>query len=744
MFGQENKVLIVSNKDRTKMVARVREASKFAGGDLYAEGRRAWRAFMKATSGMPGFDAFNKSKGYAIAEGLKEGTNLYTHFPFLFADAFPELSLWQLRKLSLMSLLYTYQINIADSLIDEGSSLPRECILAGDACSLRAFEILTQLFGPKPLPWKQIRKIHYQYALATSLDRGQHGAASLEYQRQDLINVLARRCAMAKLIPLTLCSLTGRDNYLGPLMKSFDLYYVGEQMVDDFRDWKKDLQAGRYSYLLTKVITAYDLRQKIERMDTDQATELVGKYFYLSGLADNYLEEVIDYYKQAKKCVEAISCPRWLLFLNALQMQIHVSQSNIWKRSRRFLLQTDKYAYRLISSECRGDCPARAQGKNDLPHPVPSVALSVFQACSRAAEFLRMGYKPGIGFEDFMMARGQLPVWISAYVGVSVVEWIKYTGEYLKKRHPLSRMLKQMASDFADKQSNDGWAPDEVSPEDADTSAWMMGFLLALGGIERHVIERGVESLLKYKKPDGGYSTYMPGKLDPNADGFTSSHVEVTAVILKILQEAGRVADEEIIVGGMNHVRSRQEADGLWQAYWWDGQMYSTYHCLRALRGFQRLPDQEKEKLTTRILSMQSPDGSWGEETIGKNKAFETALALKSLMIIDESLTMNPGVKSGIVWLLNHQAMDGGFHSGPMLRMPEFGDTQPWNKKDWKLDSIAGFNIIGRDQNRFFTTATVLSALTDFLTLAGDQRVIVDIKGELRSDHKRVKQRAGI
>lgn len=717
------------------MSAKVNNASKAAPIDVYAEGRRAWRAFEKAIREIPGFELLEQNPDFDFSEGLKDGINIYTHFPFLFFETFPELTKRHFHDLSVMSLFYTYQINIADTLIDKESSLPRESILVGDACCLRAFEILTKLFGSRPLPWNRIKSIHSEYSLATSYDRQRHGQMLREYWPQDLITMLARRCAMAKLIPLTLCGLTNRDEYLKPLMRSFDLYYVAEQMVDDFRDWKKDFKAGRYSYLLTSVIMTCDLERRIEELDIDRATETVGKYFYLSGLAEGYLAEAIDYCRQAKQCIGTIWAPRWNRFLDAFQMQVHISQSNVWRRTRRFLLQTNKYDYRLSSGpDDSALVEPAAEIEDSIPHPIPSVSRSASEAARKAANFLHQRCTPGVGFEDFMMSRGQLAGWVSGYVGSALLRWVKYTGEYCNKKRSIMRMLDRMALTFIEGQRDDGWAPDEVSPEDADTSAGVINFLLELGGVGRLVIERGVASLLKYQQSDGGFSTYLARQMGSGTEGFTCSHIEVAAFISSVLLRAGLESTDEVIVKVADYIRKNQEADGLWQAYWWDGQMYSTYCSLRALQATgECLTAEAGDKLVSRILSGRQIDGSWGETTAGKNKAFETAMALKILMMIDSSAVDTVEVETGIVWLLNHQAMDGGFYSRPMVRIPELHDKEPWKKQDWELDTITGFGVIGRDQNRFFTTATVLSALTDFLNIAGDRRMIVSLKCQPQS-----------
>lgn len=692
--------------------------------DLHAEGREVWAAFHELAEEMAGFAALKRSPEFAYLDGIKDGVNLYTYFPYLFLETFPELNKRVFGKLSLMSLLYVHHIIIADALLDDDKELPRESLLVSNACSLRALEVLTGLYGKKRFPWSEVTELHRQYSLATALEKERPVGETDGYSFEDLMSRLSRKSAMAKLIPLALCTLSGRREHLAPLTSSFDLYYLSEQLVDDFRDWKDDLAAGRYSYLLTSVLDTCGLRTKLEGIEAEAAAQIVGKHMYLSGLAESYLARAIEYCEQAKESVASLACPRWIRFLDSFQMGIHVTQTNIAKRSRQFLLQTDKYDYSLE--------PADGASKKTLgvPHPVRSVSPTVSDAGRRAADFLWRRYKPGTGFEDFMMAPGQLPVWVSGYVGTALLEWLKNAGEYETNGRALRQMLRRLAADLKLKRGSGGvWAPTASMPEDADTSVWVLDFLLTLGRIEKPLVKEAVAGLLEYRRTNGSFGTYLPGALGPGADGYHDSHVEVTAVVAGLLLKTGLDPGDERVEKALAYVRARQCEDELWRAYWWDGQMYATYHCLRALlAGSQSFDEGERARIVNAIMAKQGADGSWSEATFGKNKAFETALALKSLMLIDASSAAREGVRGGVTWLLNNQAADGGFYSGPMLRLPAREEKEPWLRQHWTPDTIYGFGVLGRDEKRFFTTATVLSALAEFLVLAGDQRAVAYLK----------------
>ena len=709
------------------MSSKIFKRSKRSTVDLQAEGRKAWKTFELLSSRITGFDEIKESKYWYPLTGARDGAHLYTYFPFLFADVFPGLKRVQMRKLSVMSLLYLYHMLLDDVLMDEERVPAREVLLVSNAYSLEALGILSELFGARALPWKRVLRLHRQYSTATLLE-GRHHTNVLEpYQSRDMLRILSGKSAMAKLILLALCALANREEYLEPLMRSFDLHYVADQMFDDFRDWKIDLRAGRYSYLLTRVITSFNLQERIESMDGDQRVELVGKYFYLSGIAEAYLGEVLAYWEQAKKSLGPINCPLWFAFLSNCQMRIHGIRSEVAYGARQLLLQEHKYDYRLVAI---GEATAPS-----VSNPVSSVASSVSGAALRAVQFLRKRYAPGVGFEDYVVFSTSLPTWVSAYVGTSLMRWTECEGSPNgADSRSLKAMLKGMAVDLIASQSEGGWACNSSAPPDADTTAWVTGFLLKMGIEHERVLKRGVEGLLSFRQADGGFATYLPNALGRGFGGYGDSHVEVTAVALEVLIRAGLTTNGRVIETATKHIREKQEGSGLWQAYWWEGQMFATYYCLRALHaGGARLKDGLGAGLIASINERQSKDGSWGAETTGRSLVFETALALNTLLLLGHDLADSDAARRGVAWLLNYQSADGGWDSRPMLRVPEGDDRDPWSRREWKMDLANGVGILVRDQNRSYTTATVLAALTEFLSCAGDRRLVAAPKHGLQA-----------
>ncbi|HKV39880.1 MAG TPA: prenyltransferase/squalene oxidase repeat-containing protein [Blastocatellia bacterium] len=704
------------------MVAKINQRLDLSGSDLQHQGQRTWKEFEKISTGLPGYHQLKLTGCWYALDGGAEGRNLYTYFPFLFQDLFPELAEGQLHGLALMGLLFLYHILIDDTLMDEEQSNARLGVLVSNAYLLKALQTLDDLLGTRAIPWKDIFRLHGEYSRATLLEEANHKSLVNPYQKQDMLRILSGKSAMAKLIVTALCRLANRPELTQPLERSFDLFYVADQMFDDFRDWKKDLAAGRYTYLLTKVITTCDIKERLEGLDPAQKLDLVGKHFYFTGLARSYLSEVTAYWEQAKRALTGVPSHQWVTYLESLRLRVEGVRTEVVRNTRKLLLERARSKYTLAQIERKPEKTAVPESGRIISHPLKLTAASVSEAGRKAAAFLRKAHQPGIGFEDFVVFGETLPVWVSSYVGSSLLGW---RGLERSRARASRDFLPALAAELVGREGARGWPANDNAPEDADTTAWLLNFLLALGGVDKQVLDKVARKLLMFRTRDGSFTTYLPGSVSAAFPAYSIGHVEVTAFAIEVLVRAGAV-DDGIIRNAIDFVLGNREPDGLWQSYWWDGQMYTTCHCVRALMASGKtMGPIDRNRLVSAIVARQDDDGSWGAETQGKNRAFETALALRTLLSLDASLANAAPVEAGLVWLLSYQDIDGSSLSFPMMRVPDGGDYQPWRKTDWALDSLDGLNTIVRDQNRYFTTAAVLAAITDFLRTGSDRRVVL-------------------
>lgn len=684
---------------------------------LKAEGKSVWKEFKTLRTAIPGLDDPQLSRYIRELKNAESGENFYTYFPFLFAEAFPSLTRRQMHKLALGGVLMLYHLLINDEIVDQTDAQCVAAILASNSFQLHSLRTLSELFNGKLAPWQDLARLYRQYSVATLLENGRHRNRVEQYLTRDKIRILSHKSAMAKIIVVSLCRLSGREELLRPLEGSFDAYFAAEQLFDDFKDWKEDLKGGRYTYLLTSTITRFHLQGTLEALDPESRVTTIAKYLYLSGICEDYLLEIVDYCTAAKKKVEHIDCPRWKERIDSLMIGVQGVRSEVALNSRRTLLQAGAYEFALAS-------PNGASHNGLCPHPVWSTPRRLSEAARAAAQYL-VGAR-GV-YEDFMAFGETLPIWVSAYVGAALQEWSELSLEAQngRKNARLPALLERMGIWLAGERMHGGWPCLRDVPEDADTTAWVVRFLAAADAVTPSERDEFVKLVLGFQQQDGGFNT-IPAEGRSGFRSYGVSHVEVTAVAVETLLRLGVKPGHESIKRAVRFIREMRGKSGIWEAFWWDGQMYATFFSIRALiAAGETISEREIESMSEGIVEKQAPEGCWGAETVGKNLSFETALALRSLILLGRNA---PGhgraVERGATWLLNFQNGDGSFSSKPMLRIPNPNDLRPWTTNQWETGSAAGLGVLVADHNRYFTTATVLGAFGDFLRTHGDRELL--------------------
>lgn len=174
-----------------------------------------------------------------------------------------------------------------------------------------------------------------------------------------------------------------------------------------------------------------------------------------------------------------------------------------------------------------------------------------------------------------------------------------------------------------------------------------------------------VAALAKFQRPEGGFATYR--HLDP-ARPWSQPCAEVTPAALRALALV-LPADHDILVRGLVWLRQIATATGR-RPYWW-----TTPHYLRS-------------ELAHFGLSSPAP---------APQGIFADALALEA----DLRLGLAPRTHEN---LLDQQWSDGSWRSSPILRAPGPA-VAPGSEA---VDAEPAY----ADQNRLFTTATAVGALT--------------------------------
>jgi squalene-hopene/tetraprenyl-beta-curcumene cyclase len=191
---------------------------------------------------------------------------------------------------------------------------------------------------------------------------------------------------------------------------------------------------------------------------------------------------------------------------------------------------------------------------------------------------------------------------------------------------------------------------DPVAYKDAIDKAitWIIGMQSSNGGWGAFDIDNNAEFLNSIPFADHG------ALLDPPT-------VDVTARCLSFLAQCGYTKDHPTVQRGIQFLKDEQEEDGSWFGRWGTNYIYGTWSALCALNAIgEDMQAPYVRKAVEYLLSVQRPDGGWGEDgaTYWKERRYEakestasqTAWALLGLMAAGE--VDNPAVERGVKHIL--------------------------------------------------------------------------------------------
>jgi squalene-hopene/tetraprenyl-beta-curcumene cyclase len=229
-----------------------------------------------------------------------------------------------------------------------------------------------------------------------------------------------------------------------------------------------------------------------------------------------------------------------------------------------------------------------------------------------------------------------------------------------------------------------GWAFQYANPHypDLDDTAVVV---MAMDRIQKlrgekafqGAIDRGREWIVGLQSQNGGWGAFDADNeylylnniqfadhgalLDPPTE-------DVTGRCVSMLSQLGE-ADTTAVHAGIDYLRRTQLADGSWYGRWGMNYIYGTWSVLCALRAAQvPASDSMLQKARDWLISIQNPDGGWGEDgasykldyrgyEAAPSTASQTAWALIGLMAA--GAVGHSSVAKGVDFLLRTQGSDG-------------------------------------------------------------------------------------
>jgi squalene/oxidosqualene cyclase-like protein len=218
--------------------------------------------------------------------------------------------------------------------------------------------------------------------------------------------------------------------------------------------------------------------------------------------------------------------------------------------------------------------------------------------------------------------------------------------------------------------------------------------------IERIADARLLEAtrfLLSRQNDDGGFGTYERRRGGPLLEALNPSemfgscmtersYIECTAsavsALSRVLGASGEDSNplvrglfrSEIVAArdhGVRFLRGAQRPDGAFSGFWGVCFTYATFHAVEAFHAAGvSLSDPAITRAARFLLSIQKPDGGWGEHYTScledryvehpESQATMTAWALLALLAAGESPRSLP-ITRAVRWLESHQLADGGW-----------------------------------------------------------------------------------
>ncbi len=196
----------------------------------------------------------------------------------------------------------------------------------------------------------------------------------------------------------------------------------------------------------------------------------------------------------------------------------------------------------------------------------PALRRDVLTAVSGGVAYL-IDHQCDDGFwREYDLAPGQSEAWTTSWVGSAILA----TAASSDHRTSLARAARAVAGAAAD----GGWGYNRASRPDADSTAWALAFLSAMGvGLGR----AGLCCMRAYLDAGGSAHTF----LDDDAGGWGEAHPDVTPIAGLALLGLGAPACLVDLVRAA--VLGSPRPDGIWTSYWWSTDTYATAWSLRFL-----------------------------------------------------------------------------------------------------------------------------------------------------------------
>ena len=232
-------------------------------------------------------------------------TDVYTSFTSLFSQVFVLDENTHKKLYFANRSLYIYTMYM-DGVFDEEGALKVDAYFLVSLLRDQAYVLLHDLF-PQSSDFWAFGKKYQRRVITTTLEERTKWNNPTPYSLDKAFNIASGKASNAQMMITALACLSDSRELIRPFEKSLDVFFAGLQFRDDLRDWRVDFIAGRYSYLLSQIIKRKGLHERLEFITLEE----LGRMIYFTGLAEEILDQAIEYYQQALSYIDSVPCTDW-------------------------------------------------------------------------------------------------------------------------------------------------------------------------------------------------------------------------------------------------------------------------------------------------------------------------------------------------------------------------------------------------------------------------------------------------
>jgi hypothetical protein len=242
--------------------------------------------------------------------GLSQMNAVVTCLPWLFWELFRELRDDLFLRIAWAGAVYGMASVLMDHLLDEQTELPGEAALLHQSLYEAAVAGYRGLFDRGSAFWSRYDRLGREHVSGMALElsaRANPGVLTAE----GFYALGSARIAPMLTVVAALAQAAGQPALLSTLEASIKPVIVAGQMLDDIQDWQEDLEAGRITYYLTRVIPA-GAGQSAKLPAVEEVQHSID-----ANWSDvEHLRMVINWFDQGLSAVDGLECRAWVEYVN--------------------------------------------------------------------------------------------------------------------------------------------------------------------------------------------------------------------------------------------------------------------------------------------------------------------------------------------------------------------------------------------------------------------------------------------